>query len=183
VGDISRRGVIHGGKADLGAKVGVSEVLKEFGSSSLGNPGCAIDDEVLVQAHGVTVGGFDGEGDPAVVADISHLAVLRKMGRYDLVAVKTGPDHGYLGAAVWVQGHQVSQGRGVEHSFGAVGQRRRHEVTLAVQAADVPRSSEESGGWLMIEVVGEGVSESSAGSHEAASASSGYRLAGNRGSG
>jgi hypothetical protein len=57
------------------------------------------------------------------------------MGRYDLVAIKTDPDHGYLGTAVWVQGHQVSQGRGVEHSSGAVGQRRRHEITLAVQAA------------------------------------------------
>jgi hypothetical protein len=59
VGDVSRRGVIHGGEADLWTKIGVSEVLKEFGSSSLGNPGRAIDDEVLVKANGVTCGGFD----------------------------------------------------------------------------------------------------------------------------
>jgi hypothetical protein len=59
VGDVSSRGVIHRGEANLRTKVGVSEVLKEFGSSSLGNPGRAIDDEVLVKAYGVTVGGFD----------------------------------------------------------------------------------------------------------------------------
>jgi hypothetical protein len=59
VGDVSRRGVIHRGKADLRTKVGVSEVLKELGSSSLGNAVRAIDDEVFVKTHGVTCGGFD----------------------------------------------------------------------------------------------------------------------------
>ena len=68
------------------------------------------------------------------------------MGRHDLVAIKADPYHGHLGTAVWVQGHQVSQGRGVEHRSGAVGQRRRHGGTLAVQIAkarpgEVSRSS------------------------------------------
>src|SRR5438876_4848406 len=53
--------------------------------------------------------GFDREGDAAVVADIAHLAVLGKVGGHDLVAIKAGPYHGHLGAAVRVQGHQVSQ--------------------------------------------------------------------------
>jgi len=111
----------------------VSELLKELGSSSLGNARRAIDDEVLDKAHGVTRAGFDREGDAAVVADIAHLAVLGKMCGHDLVAIKTDPHHGHLGTAIGVQGHQVSQGGGVEHSSGAVGQRRRHEITLAVR--------------------------------------------------
>jgi hypothetical protein len=61
------------------------------------------------------------EGDAAVLADIAHLTVLGKMGGHDLVAIKTDPHHGHLGTAVRVQGHQVSQGRGIEHSSGAVG--------------------------------------------------------------
>ena len=69
----------------------MSEMLKEFGSSSLGNPGRAIDDEVLGKAHGVMCAGFDREGDAAVVADIAHLAVLGKVGGHDLVAIKAYP--------------------------------------------------------------------------------------------
>jgi hypothetical protein len=34
-------------------------MLKKSGSSSLGNPGRAIDDEVLVKAQGVTCADFD----------------------------------------------------------------------------------------------------------------------------
>ena len=37
----------------------MSEVLKKFGSSSLGNPSRAIDDKVLVKANGVTCLSFD----------------------------------------------------------------------------------------------------------------------------
>jgi len=68
----------------------------------------------------------------AVVADIAHLAVLGKVSRHDLVAVEAGPYHGHLGAAVRVQGHQVSQGRGLQHGSGTIGE-RGHEVTLAAQ--------------------------------------------------
>src|SRR6266536_373909 len=140
VSDVSGWRVIHRREADLRTEVGVSELLKEFGSSSLGNARRAIYDEVLVEAHGVTRVGFDREGDAAVVADIAHLAMLGKMGGHDLVAIKTGPYHGHLGTAVGVQGHQVSQGRGVEHSSGAAWQRRRHEVTLAVRVTKARRA-------------------------------------------
>ena len=42
------------------------------------------------------------------------------------------------GAAVRVQGHEVRQGRGLQHGPGAVGQ-RRHDATLAAPAADQDR--------------------------------------------
>ncbi len=84
---------------------------------------------------------FDRQRDPAVVADVAHLAVLRKVGRHDLVAVETDPYHCYLRTAVRVQGHEVSQGRGLRHRSGAVGD-RCHEMTLAVLAVGP------AGGWL-----------------------------------
>jgi hypothetical protein len=100
VGDVSGWGVIHRREADLRTEVGVSKLLKELGSSSVGNARRAIDDEVLVEAHVVTRVGFDRERDAAVVADIAHFAVLGKMGRHDLVAVKTDPHPRHLGTAV-----------------------------------------------------------------------------------
>src|SRR5262249_48895101 len=140
VGDVPGRGVIHWREADLRTEVGVSELLKELSSSSLGNARPAIYDEVLVEAHSVTRVGFDREGDAAVVAHIAHLAVLRKMGGHDLVAVKTDPHHGHLGTAVGVERHQVSQGRGVKQRSSAARQRRRHEATLAARAMRIGRA-------------------------------------------
>ena len=47
--------------------------------------------------------------------------------------VQAHPYDGHLGAAVRVQGHQVREGRGLQHGPGAVGL-RRHEATLAASA-------------------------------------------------
>ena len=41
--------VIHQGEADFRSEVGMSEFLKKFGCSSLGNARRAIDDEVLLE--------------------------------------------------------------------------------------------------------------------------------------
>jgi hypothetical protein len=48
VGDVSGWGVIHWREADPRTEVGVSELLQQLGSSSLGNARRAIDHEVLV---------------------------------------------------------------------------------------------------------------------------------------
>jgi hypothetical protein len=61
-------------ESDIEAKIGAGEPLEKFGDTSLGDAGSAIDDQVLVQAHGVALVGFEGERDTAVVADIAHLA-------------------------------------------------------------------------------------------------------------
>jgi hypothetical protein len=113
----------------------VSEVLQKLGSSSLGDAGSAVDDQVFIQAHCVARAGFDGQRDTTVVADIAHLAVLGQVASHDLIAVETDPDDAHLRAAVRVQGHQVRQGRGFQHSPGTIGQ-RGHAVTLAVSAPD-----------------------------------------------
>jgi acyl-CoA synthetase (AMP-forming)/AMP-acid ligase II len=87
VGDVPGRRVVHWRKADIGTKIGAGESLEEFGSTSLGDAGSAVDDQVFVQAHGVTRVGLDGQRDPAVVADIAYLAVLGEVARHDLVPV------------------------------------------------------------------------------------------------
>ena len=51
-------GLSMGGKR-IRTEIGMSEALKKFGSPSLGNPGRAIDDKVLVKAYGVTCLCFD----------------------------------------------------------------------------------------------------------------------------
>jgi hypothetical protein len=56
--------------------------------------GSAVDDKVLVQADGVALVGFNGEGDTAVVADIAYLAVLEKVARHDIVPVQAHPYDG-----------------------------------------------------------------------------------------
>ena len=89
VGDVPGWGVIHWREADLRTEVGVSELLEELGSSSLGNARRAVYDQVLDKAHGVTRAGFEREGDAAVVADIAHLAVLGEVARDDLVPVQS----------------------------------------------------------------------------------------------
>jgi hypothetical protein len=50
--------------------------------------GSAVDDKVFVQADGVALVGFNGEGDTAVVADIAYLAMLEKVARLDIVPVQ-----------------------------------------------------------------------------------------------
>ena len=115
VGDISGRWAVHGRKADIGTKIAAGESLEKFGSASLGDAGGAVDDQVLVQADGVALVGFDGQRHPAVVADIAHLAVLRKVARHDLIPVQAHPYETHLGTAVRVQGHKVRQGRGLQH--------------------------------------------------------------------
>ena len=87
VGDVPGRWVVHRREADIGTKIAAGESLEQFGSTSLGNAGSAIDDKVFVQAHGVTRVGLDGQRDPAVVADVTYLAVLGKVARHDLVPV------------------------------------------------------------------------------------------------
>jgi hypothetical protein len=89
------------------------------------------------RTHGIAGLGFDRQRDPAVVADIAHLAVLGQVSRHDLVAAGAGPYHGHLGAAVRVQGHQVSQGRGLQHGPGATGE-GGHAMTLAAPAGQPP---------------------------------------------
>ena len=138
VGDIPGRRAVHGREADIGTKIGAGESLEKFGGASLGDAGSAVDDKVFVQAHGVALVGFDGQRDPAVVADVAHLAVLGKVARHDLVPVQAHPYDAHLGTAVRVQGHKVRQGRGLQHGPGAVGQ-RCHEATLAASAADQHR--------------------------------------------
>ena len=76
VGDVSGWGVVHRREADLRTKVGVSEVLKELGSSSLGNARRAINDEVLVEAHSITRGGFDRKSDAATALKFPGLWAL-----------------------------------------------------------------------------------------------------------
>src|SRR5262249_28866778 len=85
------RRVVHGREADTSTEVGVSEFLQKLGGASLGDAGSAVDDEVLVQADGGAVAGFDGERDTAVVADVAHLAMLGKVTCHELVAVETDP--------------------------------------------------------------------------------------------
>src|SRR6266568_3968908 len=110
-GDVSGWRVVHRREADAGAEVAVGEFLEQLGSAAFGDARSAVNDQVLVQAHGVAYLGFDREHHPAVVTDIAHLTVLEKMSGHDLIAVETDPDHGHLRAAVGVQGHKVSQGR------------------------------------------------------------------------
>jgi len=47
---------VHRREADISAKVGVSEFLEKLRPSTFGDAGSAVDDEVLVQDHGVTIG-------------------------------------------------------------------------------------------------------------------------------
>ena len=75
-------GLSMGGKRTSGTKIDAGESLEKFGRSSLRDAGSAVDDKVLVQAHGVALVGFEGERDTAVVADIAHLAVLGKVARH-----------------------------------------------------------------------------------------------------
>jgi len=94
-------GLSMGGKRTPGPEVGVSEFLQKLRGPSLGDAGSAVDDQVLVQAHGVALVGFDGQRDPGVVADVAYLAVLGKMPCHDLIAV---------------QAHRRREGRGVSPS-------------------------------------------------------------------
>ena len=105
--DISGRRAVAGRKADIGTKIGAGESLEQFGSTTLRDAGGAVDDQVLIQAYGIALLRFDGERHPAIVADITHFAVLRKMACHDLVPVQTYPYHGHLRTAVRVQGHKV----------------------------------------------------------------------------
>src|SRR5580658_205207 len=130
MGDVPGRRVVHRREADVGTKIGAGESLEESGGTSLGDAGSAVDDQVFVQAHGVTRVGLDGQRDPAVVADIAYLAVLGEVARHDLVPVQAHPYDADLWAAVRVQGHKVRQGRGLQHGPCAVGQ-RCHAATLA----------------------------------------------------
>ena len=54
--------------------VGSCKVVSNAGSS-------AVDDQALVQAHGVALVGFDGQRDPGVVADVAYLAAPAGWGR------------------------------------------------------------------------------------------------------
>jgi hypothetical protein len=67
-------------------------MLKEFGSSSLGNPSRAIDDEVLGKTHGVMCAGFDREGDAGISRDVLELAPVPEVSRDDLVLVQSCSD-------------------------------------------------------------------------------------------
>jgi hypothetical protein len=120
VGDVAGRRVVHRREADTWAEVGAGEFLQELWGASFGDAGGAVDDEVLIQAGGVALAGLDRERDPAVVADVAQLAVVGKVAGHYLVAVEADPHDGHLGAAVWVQSHQVRQGRGLEHCPGAI---------------------------------------------------------------
>ena len=82
-----------GREFNFGTQIDSSQPLKDFCRASLGDSGPAVDDQILLETHGVLPPAQQRERDARVVAQILDLLPLTHVRRDELVAVDGNPYH------------------------------------------------------------------------------------------
>jgi GNAT superfamily N-acetyltransferase len=130
VGHSARRRIRHRRERRPRTDVRLRQLLQELGRAALGDPGAAVDDEVMAQAHLVRLFALDGEGDAGVVLDVAELLLREEMAGHDLVPVHPDPDAGHLRAPVGVERHEMCEGFRLEQGSGVRRDLRHQEAVL-----------------------------------------------------
>ena len=109
-----------GGNFTSGPRYVCASRCEQLRAAALDDPGAAVHDEVLAQAHRVRLGALDRQRHARVAHDVVELAARAERGEDDVVALEADPDEADLRAAVGRDRDEVRERVALEHRAGRV---------------------------------------------------------------
>src|SRR6266542_849367 len=85
--------IIERWELHVGTEVSVRELLEQLGSTAFGDPGIAVDDQVLLEPWWLHLGPLHREHHAGVAADVPELPPRAEVAEDDLVIVQPDPHH------------------------------------------------------------------------------------------